>query len=1310
MTTATLPVPLIGAPTPLVDDLDRALVRGPIRASLRINGVERCTVADVDWTVSDGGERPWEQPEAGTGRFILWGLRGERFDDIEVGQSVTFDLTTGPVTLRICTHRVSEITRRLSYRTLQGVRALTVETEVLTVGPLERFGRTKISYTKGDTWLQEGDAVRARRLMTKASEGLPTHPSGVMGIAPDYFDPALLVVSDPFLYDGGATGVPRHWTDESLDVSNTWVIRPSSAVPGTTRAERTFAAGGAGSLRSLRPHMVNGLGVKYRFTTSGSATITPRLYYGTTAELAPARASSVAGTARAVAGNNVVTEGTFPNLPTGATWVRVALDISGAAAGVFAVESAKASTDAISLDRVTLKNLPDADIERKAASELFDHFVTNAHAGFFETRSGMVMYQTFARIKPKAGGYAHPIHAILECNEVLAAVTSSVQSADRINRVLVGYLDGTTEKTIVREDAANIKLYGIYEESTGGEVVGATGADLLADDFLPGTGATGTAAAPRERVTSLTTVPLDMLDPQIVKALIELPPLCCIRLDNTPRGFPASALGSWVGAVMGTELQGSSSRTLPNGDRTVNASMTLRVLDMTAVSKRPAAVVSVSSSRVKEGFPVVLSYSLPDAEIPPGSRRVWQYRRAADTAWRDYMPPAGASSWTWITSSPEPIRWRFEVVTPDGLVWDSNEVTVEVLANVRATSVILAGPAGNARRTGAIAGGVVRMSVSSSPADADIQTYFWEYAAPGAGWVRDGYTGPINSWTSWGPGTWRWRIAAQHYDGHVVYSNELEVWVGSTFTTWASNTAPTAGEAIQLWANLGPAGHGATALGWEASVDGGAWVRQGNTSIPLSWSYATPASVRWRWLEQFPDGTIIYSTVTTIGVVAHAGIWNVPNGASSTAINSIMKEAGDWTAQTGRRATVQFVNGGSHTLGSRVIVPANIDVNAVGTYFAAGHDSQMVVNDPQGGAGRYTAAGGWTWTGGSFDGYNIASAAFGIAHSPGFTISGATFRNNANVCHAIDIAACGGEPLGGDVRNLAEWQFTVKILECTFLGVDIPGRDDGYDEAISIDYGWRKTAGTAATANVVNDGYVTNNVLVRGCQFHRRTYSYQVQVGSHKFTMSPTEGEAVPRKAHANLRVSGCTFHDVGPQQNTTNQKARALIHLIGFRQVHITGNNFIVGARLIAFEGRSGPPEQLGWYFVENNRFQSGAHFRGPGSGTHTSLADIPWVDTDSNTGASSRFWHVEIVRNTFTGWVGANQNTYLIRCSDVDYLLVNENRFWGLVNTSYATQTGNRIHGSEAAPSGTVTQYQCRNNTWSSAESGAGAVVANS
>jgi hypothetical protein len=1303
---------LIGAPTPLVEDIDRALPRGPIRASLRINGVERCTVADVDWTVADGGDRAWEQPEAGTGRFTLWGLRGERFDDIETGQSVTFELSTGPVTLRICTHRVSEVTRRLSYRTLEGVRALTVETEVLTVGPIERFGRTKISYTKGDTWVQEGDAVRARRLLTKASEGLPAHPSGVMGICPDYFDPALLLVADPFLYDAGANGVPRHWTDETLDASNLWRLAPSSVVPGTTRAERTFPAGGAGSLRSLRPHMVNGLGVRYRFAVSGTATVTPRLYYGTTPELALAGASSLAGAARAIAGGNVLVEGTFPNLPAGATWVRVALDVSGAGAGLFGVESVKASTDAISLDRVTLKNLPDADIERQSASGLFDHFAANAHAGFFETRSGMVMYQTFARIKPKAGGWAHPIHAILECNEVLADVTSSAQSADRVNRLLVGYLDGSTDKTLIREDVANIALYGIYEQSTGGELVGATSADLLADDYLPGTGATGTASAPRERITSLTTVPLDMLDPQIVKALIELPPLCCIRLDNTPRGFPASALGSWVGAVLGTELKGSSSRILPNGDRTVNASMTLRVLDMTSVSKRPAAVVTVSSGSVKEGFPVTLSYSLPDAEIPPGSRRVWQYRRASDADWVDYPPAGGASSWQWVTSSPQAIRWRFEVVTPDGLAWDSNEVTVDVLANVHATSVALVGPAGNANRTGAMAGTYLGMSVSFVPANADVRTRHWEYNYPGGpGWLR---WSPVTSSVSWQantPGSWRWRVAAEHYDGHVTYSNELLVWVGSSFTVTPSTSTPTVGQPFTLSANLQPTDHGLAALtGWEYAADGAGWTNTGRTENPLPWTHGDTTAFSWRLGARMPDGTVLYSQVARVAPISGSGVFDVPSGASSTAINAIMAEAGAWTRTTGRRARVQFAYGGSHTLGSRLVVPANIDVVATGTYFAAGHDAQMVINDPQGSPGRYGSAGGWTWDGGSFDGYNRASGGFGISHSPGFTIANVTFWNQANMCHAIDMAGCGGYPLGGDVRSLAEWQFTVKILECVFAGVDVVGRDDGYDEAISIDYGWRKTGGTAATANAVNDGTVCNNILVRGCQFRRdRTYSYQVQVGSHKYSTTPTEGEARPVAAHAYLRVSGCLFNDVGPQQNTANQNARALVHLIGFRQVHITGNDFVVGSRLIAFEGRASMPEQAGWYFVENNRLQSGGHFRAPGAG-HTSLAGIPWIDTDTNAGGGSRFWHVEIVRNTITGWVGGNQNTWLIRCNDVDYLLVNENRFWGLANTSYATQTGNRIHGSEAAPSGTVTQFQCRNNTWSPAESGAGAVVANS
>lgn len=671
MTTMTLPH---GEPLALTPDGPPSrLLMAPVTASLRIDGVEYCTKADVDWNVADGGDREFEPPDAGTGSFTLWGLNGDRFDALDVGQTVVFELRHGSTILRICTHRVSEVTRRLAWRELGGRRNLVVEVTVLTAGPLERFGRTKISYTKGDTWLAEKDDVRARRLMTKVAEGMKSQPF------PDYFDPALLVVADPYLYDTGASGGLRHWTDETVDATNSWVVRG-------IRAERTFPAGGSGSLLSLRPHMSNGLGVQYQVRVSGTATVRPVLFYATTADAALTTTTKLSGTAVVVNGTNVAVDGTFPSLPsTSHSWVRFGLEIT-AASGVVGIEYAKASTDAIALPRVTLKNLPDADVERQSASELFSHLAENAHAAFFESRSGRVAYMSFGRLKPKLGGWAHPIHAILECNEVLADVTSSTQNADRINRILVGYGDG---KTLTREDAADIAVHGLYEESAGGELNDAASADIIADDFLPGSGSTGKAHAPRERITSMTTVPFDLLPPQVTKALVEMPPLACVRVDNTPRGFPASALGSWVGAVLGTEIKGGAHRRLPGGNHSVRAEMTLRVLDMTVVSDRPAATVTTSAAAVIEGMPVTLAYTVPSGEIPPGSSIAWQYRRTADTAWRTYSPPGSSISWTWTTAIVDTIRWRVEIVTPDGLVWDSNDVSVEVKANLRATSATL---------------------------------------------------------------------------------------------------------------------------------------------------------------------------------------------------------------------------------------------------------------------------------------------------------------------------------------------------------------------------------------------------------------------------------------------------------------------------------------------------------------------------------------------------------------------------------------------------------------------------------------------
>ena len=164
---------------------------------------------------------------------------------------------------------------------------------------------------------------------------------------------------------------------------------------------------------------------------------------------------------------------------------------------------------------------------------------------------------------------------------------------------------------------------------------------------------------------------------------------------------------------------------------------------------------------------------------------------------------------------------------------------------------------------------------------------------------------------------------------------------------------------------------------------------------------------------------------------------------------------------------------------------------------------------------------------------------------------------------------------------MKESDFNVKILDSVFGGMDQLPRDEGYDEAIHFDYAWIKSPGGGATiAGVKNDGTVCHNLLIQNVRFVRqRKFPYPTSIGNHKFTMSPSTGEAVPTEIHSHLAIRNCQFVDVGPTPTSeaagataisASQMERGTVNLLAFREVVVENNLFDTNARQYAFASRS--------------------------------------------------------------------------------------------------------------------------------------------
>lgn len=245
---------------------------------------------------------------------------------------------------------------------------------------------------------------------------------------------------------------------------------------------------------------------------------------------------------------------------------------------------------------------------------------------------------------------------------------------------------------------------------------------------------------------------------------------------------------------------------------------------------------------------------------------------------------------------------------------------------------------------------------------------------------------------------------------------------------------------------------------------------------------------------------------------------------------------------------------------THVYIPAGLLIDATGAMFyvnseqavaGAPFNSGRFKNDSHNSAPEYGAAGGWTWTGGTFDGNG--EGIFTLSHSPGFTIQKITayrYCSSGNTGHAIEINSSGG------VNDLSG-PYNVQILDSDFLGTDRGQRSNSNDEPVHLDWNWD---GSGAAAPVWCPGdpvsektqVMCHNVLIKGNRFKSKGSGWaaaKCAVGGH----DTSDTRYDPAYRHNHILIEGNQIEGaVGSTEVSPNKGA---IHLCWVRDAVVKGN-----------------------------------------------------------------------------------------------------------------------------------------------------------
>lgn len=734
----------------------------------------------------------------------------------------------------------------------------------------------------------------------------------------------------------------------------------------------------------------------------------------------------------------------------------------------------------------------------------------------------------------------------------------------------------------------------------------------------------------------------------------------------------------------------------------------------------------------------------------PSLVQSWEWWYAKDSTTWTKSTVGSVQSWTWIPQSYDvaaAFQWKAVAVQYDGTRVESAPVSIAVTGT---STTSLSGPA-YVMSTESAANGSKSLTspafvitigtpsvvtkVSLQQRHVATQSAFTEIKA----WTTGITSSLQHISTLAAEGVWETKAVITTAAGAVTSNVVSSDCIKRSVTITTTDANPTIGTQITLTASMSsaaPAGFGNTPIGWEYFENSkwNTWV----TTNPIKWT--VDRTLDFRWGESFPDGSKIYSNQLTITAKAVVETTITGTGTNTTADLANLQKL----LNRAFNEKKELILKGTWYMSGAAYIPPNVDVTATGAVFNA-HTGTMFINmgTPAGATvassdyratngGKYNRAGGWTWTGGTMNANNKGGA-FSLSHSPGYTIQNVTIYNTDVPGHGIENNSSGGYPSSKRVDSMAESEFTVRILNNTFLGMSMNRRNSNDDEAIHIDYSWIKPDGTldgfpAASAPVVNDGTVCNKVLVKGnvVKWDKNvcTYSYPVGFGHHH---SISSNESCPSNCSLNhahitrhlpvapakqIRIVNNTFQDVVPEADT---KGAVHIHT-GAKEVIISANTFLRCTRAVTLEPRGVPSSWQSnatetaatlpqYYWITNNTFNAcGAGFSG----------NYNWITTIAFGEGGDRWHNVYITGNLFTGAIPATQTVYLVSTPECDTHSVSNNKFWGLTggggSPKLSAQTGNRIHGTESDPAGTSKGFTLSGNTWSSSSTGAAAVAADS
>lgn len=585
------------------------------------------------------------------------------------------------------------------------------------------------------------------------------------------------------------------------------------------------------------------------------------------------------------------------------------------------------------------------------------------------------------------------------------------------------------------------------------------------------------------------------------------------------------------------------------------------------------ASLSLSAYGVNTGVGYNVTLTAPEG-FPEGTSVIFRFTGYSSTVY----PAEGSTTATLVGASHASngtFAWYADVVTKGGTTtFGPVSQTVDVPIT---TSVTLTGPdwaLSNQSGSGgssSVAAKTFTINLSNPSA---VSRLSFQLSHQGGAWTEyQGWNTPPAqvTWSSQfsTPGPWRARAVATLTTSAVVYSAEasLYCYIKHLYASASPNPA-TSGQTVTLTASHSGDGLLSTSGRWQYMYTvNGVWVDNWSTANPVGWATGGATTIRWRWAENFADGSQILSndplvTVNANGIYTDDGSYQGTPGGSGL-VNAMF---------AARNANLPLYVKGTWSLSLNTMwIPDGVSVYcAAGTKFnhtptarfrnAAAWPATSMPDS----CGGY-AGGGFFWDGGEFNGGG--DGIFTISHSSGFTIQNTRMYNwssDTGDGHAIEINSSGG------ADNLNGTSYRVHILNNQFLGLGLGQRTNSNDEAVQWDWAWKGSGCGGA-----EDHTMCHNIRIAGNTSHRFSEGWDgIQnagfslcfTGGHRMSSgsyglmgnagvaNPSDG--YPAERHNWVLIEGNNVHKaVGATSGVSPDKGA--IALWSTRDVIVRNNNF---------------------------------------------------------------------------------------------------------------------------------------------------------